>query len=43
MNFEDIAMREFEKADHWDAAAKHYQKTAHPFTAHFAEAAHGSH
>lgn len=32
-------MREFEKADHWDAAAKHYQKTAHPFTAHFAEAA----
>ncbi|MCS3469958.1 putative RNA methylase [Pseudomonas sp. JUb42] len=32
-------MREFENPDHWDVAAKHYQKTAHPFTAHFAEAA----
>ncbi len=32
-------MREFENAVHWDAAAKHYQKTAHPFTAQFAEAA----
>jgi ubiquinone/menaquinone biosynthesis C-methylase UbiE len=32
-------MREFENPDHWDVAAKHYQQTAHPFTAHFAEAA----
>ncbi|WP_339510440.1 class I SAM-dependent methyltransferase [Pseudomonas sp. RL_15y_Pfl2_60] len=32
-------MREFENPDHWNAAAKHYQQTAHPFTAHFAEAA----
>jgi ubiquinone/menaquinone biosynthesis C-methylase UbiE len=32
-------MREFEKADHWDSAAQHYEKTAHPFTARYAEAA----
>lgn len=32
-------MREFENPDHWDSAASHYQQTAHPFTAHFAEAA----
>lgn len=32
-------MHEFENPDHWNVAAKHYQKTAHPFTAHFAEAA----
>ncbi|MEN0105314.1 MAG: methyltransferase domain-containing protein [Pseudomonas sp.] len=32
-------MHEFENPDHWDVAAKHYQNTAHPFTAHFAEAA----
>lgn len=32
-------MHEFEKSDHWDAAAEHYEKTAHPFTRHFAEAA----
>lgn len=32
-------MREFENPDHWDAAAQHYEKTAHPFTARFAEAA----
>ncbi|RAU44137.1 MULTISPECIES: class I SAM-dependent methyltransferase [unclassified Pseudomonas] len=32
-------MREFENPDHWDVAAKHYQQTAHPFTAQFAEAA----
>lgn len=32
-------MSEFEKADHWDAAAQHYEKTAHPFTARYAEAA----
>jgi ubiquinone/menaquinone biosynthesis C-methylase UbiE len=36
---ETRAMREFEKSDHWDAAALHYEKTAHPFTARFAEAA----
>jgi ubiquinone/menaquinone biosynthesis C-methylase UbiE len=30
-------MHEFEKPDHWDAAATHYEKTAHPFTARFAE------
>ncbi|MFJ3468878.1 class I SAM-dependent methyltransferase [Pseudomonas sp. NPDC090201] len=39
MNIEARAMHEFENPDHWDVAAKHYQKTAHPFTAHFAEAA----
>jgi ubiquinone/menaquinone biosynthesis C-methylase UbiE len=32
-------MREFENPDHWDVAANHYQRTAHPFTALFAEAA----
>lgn len=32
-------MREFERQDHWDKAASHYQATAHPFTARFAEAA----
>lgn len=32
-------MPEFENPDHWDAAAQHYEKTAHPFTARFAEAA----
>lgn len=32
-------MREFESQDHWDRAASHYQRTAHPFTALFAEAA----
>ena len=30
-------MREFENPDHWDAAARHYETTAHPFTARFAE------
>ena len=30
-------MREFENPDHWDAAATHYERTAHPFTARFAE------
>lgn len=29
----------FENSDHWDKAANHYQQTAHPFTAQFAEAA----
>lgn len=32
-------MPEFENPDHWDAAALHYEKTAHPFTALYAEAA----
>ncbi|RVT93403.1 class I SAM-dependent methyltransferase [Sphingomonas crocodyli] len=32
-------MREFENPDHWDTAAQHYERTAHPFTARFAEAA----
>ncbi|MEG3084410.1 class I SAM-dependent methyltransferase [Sphingomonas sp. PB2P12] len=32
-------MPEFENPDHWDAAAQHYEKTAHPFTIRYAEAA----
>ena len=32
-------MREFENPDHWDTAAEHYERTAHPFTARYAEAA----
>jgi ubiquinone/menaquinone biosynthesis C-methylase UbiE len=32
-------MPEFENADHWDMAAQHYEKTAHPFTARYAAAA----
>lgn len=32
-------MAGYEKADHWDTAAQHYEKTAHPFTARYAEAA----
>lgn len=32
-------MAEYEKADHWDTAAQHYEKTAHPFTARYAETA----
>ena len=32
-------MREFENPDHWDTAAQHYETTAHPFTARYAEAA----
>lgn len=32
-------MRDFENPDHWDTAACHYEQTAHPFTARFAEAA----
>ena len=32
-------MLEFENPDHWDTAAQHYEKTAHPFTARYAEAA----
>jgi ubiquinone/menaquinone biosynthesis C-methylase UbiE len=30
-------MREFENPDRWDSAAAHYERTAHPFTARFAE------
>ena len=30
-------MREYENPDHWDAAARHYETTAHPFTAQYAE------
>ena len=36
-----IEKPQFEKPDHWDNAASHYQRTAHPFTARFAEAALG--
>ncbi|MET1755703.1 class I SAM-dependent methyltransferase [Novosphingobium sp. RD2P27] len=32
-------MAEFENPNHWDIAAQHYEKTAHPFTERFAEAA----
>lgn len=32
-------MREFENPDHWDTAARHYEKTAHPFTSKYAQAA----
>ncbi len=32
-------MREFEDPAHWDAAARHYEETAHPFTSRYAEAA----
>ncbi len=32
-------MRAFESPDHWDKTAQHYEKTAHPFTARYAEAA----
>lgn len=30
-------MRSFEDPGHWDSAALHYERTAHPFTARFAE------
>lgn len=30
-------MRTFENPDHWDTAASHYEKTAHPFTSRYAE------
>lgn len=29
-------MHEFERSDHWDTAALHYERTAHPFTALYA-------
>lgn len=32
-------MQEFENPDHWDKAAQHYARTAHPFTARYAAAA----
>ncbi len=32
-------MQEFENPDRWDKTASHYQQTAHPFTARFAESA----
>ena len=32
-------MSDYENPDHWDAAARHYEQTAHPFTARFAAAA----
>lgn len=32
-------MREFEDPGHWDAAARHYEETAHPFTSRYAEVA----
>lgn len=32
-------MPDYENPDHWDTAARHYEHTAHPFTARFAEAA----
>ena len=32
-------MREFENPTHWDRTAEHYERTAHPFTAQYAEAA----
>lgn len=32
-------MKVFEDPDHWDKAAQHYETTAHPFTARYAEAA----
>jgi ubiquinone/menaquinone biosynthesis C-methylase UbiE len=32
-------MPEFDNPDHWDTAAQHYEKTAHPFTVRYAEAA----
>ncbi|WP_294321881.1 class I SAM-dependent methyltransferase [uncultured Sphingomonas sp.] len=31
----------YENPDHWDGAARHYEKTAHPFTSRYAEAALG--
>jgi ubiquinone/menaquinone biosynthesis C-methylase UbiE len=32
-------MPEFENPEHWDEAAQHYEKTAHPFTSRYAAAA----
>ncbi len=32
-------MQQFDNPDHWDEAARHYEKTAHPFTSRFAVAA----
>lgn len=30
-------MQQFENPDHWDTAATHYERTAHPFSSRFAE------
>ena len=42
-DFDEADRREkpdpWQTSDHWDTAARHYQRTAHPFTARFAEAA----
>ena len=32
-------MRAFNNADHWDSAAERYEKTAHPYTARYVDAA----
>lgn len=32
-------MREFNTADHWDGAAERYEKTAHPYTTRYVDAA----
>src|SRR5512134_994675 len=32
-------MREFEDPGHWDAAARHYEESAHPFTSRYAAVA----
>lgn len=32
-------MTGFDNSDHWDTASRHYEQTAHPFTARYAEAA----
>jgi hypothetical protein len=35
----EAGMNEFNKAERWDSAAQIYEKTAHPFTTLYAEAA----
>lgn len=32
-------MREFNRADHWDSEAERYERTAHPYTARYVDAA----
>lgn len=32
-------MREFNRVDHWDSAAEQYERSAHPYTARYVEAA----
>ena len=36
---EDCTVEKYQTSDHWDTAAPTYEKTAHPFTALYAEAA----